>query len=64
MGEEKEKVSACENVPRSGSSVVRFRNVKGFFFGEMVCFLHDALESRVHFERLGDGLAALGSEIV
>ena len=34
MGKEKEKVSACENAPRSGSSVVRFRNVKGFLFGE------------------------------
>ena len=38
LGKEKEEVSACENVPRSGSSVVRFRNVKGFFFGEMMCF--------------------------
>ena len=44
--------------------MVRFRNVKGFFFWEMVCFLLDALESRVHFEHLGDGLAALGSELV
>ena len=33
-----EKVSACENVPRSGS-MVRFRNVKGFFFGENGVFL-------------------------
>ena len=30
----------------------------------MVCFLHDALEGRVHFERLGDCLAAIGSEVV
>ena len=44
--------------------MVRFRNVKGFFFWEMVCFLLDALESRVHFDCLGDGFAALGTELV
>ena len=34
------------------------------FCGEMVCFLLDALESRVHFEHLGDCLAGFGSDVV
>ena len=61
----KEEATVSVRIPKSGSSkVVRFRNARCGLFVEEGCFLLDALESRVHFERLGDCLAAFGIDVV
>ena len=62
--ERKKQQSACAFQRADQGKVVRYRNARCGLFCKGRCFLPDALESRVHFERLGDCLSAFVAKVV